>query len=86
MSEITLLLDAISSGESHASEDLLPLIYDELRRLAVGRMAGEAAGHTLQPTALMHEAWLRLVNIRVVQRGYERSLHILGQRFGQPDI
>jgi RNA polymerase sigma factor (TIGR02999 family) len=62
MSDITLLLDAISRGESHASEDLLPLIYDELRRLATARMAGEAAGQTLQPTALVHEAWLRLVN------------------------
>jgi RNA polymerase sigma factor (TIGR02999 family) len=62
MSEITLLLDAISRGESRASEDLLPLIYDELRRLAAARMAGEAAGQTLQPTALVHEAWLRLVN------------------------
>lgn len=62
MSDITLLLDAISRGESRASEDLLPLIYDELRRLATARMAGEAAGQTLQPTALVHEAWLRLVN------------------------
>ena len=63
MSEITLLLDAIARGESRASEDLLPLIYDELRRLAAARMAGEAAGQTtLQPTALVHEAWLRLVN------------------------
>jgi RNA polymerase sigma factor (TIGR02999 family) len=62
MSDITLLLDAISNGESRASEDLLPLIYDELRRLAAARMAGEAAGQTLQPTALVHEAWLKLVN------------------------
>jgi len=62
MSEITLMLDAIARGESRASEDLLPLIYDELRRLAAARMAGEAAGQTLQPTALVHEAWLRLVN------------------------
>ena len=62
MSDITLLLDAISRGESRASEDLLPLIYEELRRLAAARMAGEAAGQTLQPTALVHEAWLRLVN------------------------
>ncbi len=62
MSDITLLLEAISRGESRASEDLLPLIYEELRRLAAARMAGEAAGQTLQPTALVHEAWLRLVN------------------------
>ncbi len=61
MSEITLILDAISRGQSQASEDLLPLVYDELRRLASARMAGEAAGQTLQPTALVHEAWLQLV-------------------------
>lgn len=60
MSDITLLLDAISCGEGRASEELLPLVYDELRRLAAVRMAGEAAGQTLQPTALVHEAWLRL--------------------------
>lgn len=61
MSDITLLLEAIADGESQASEELLPLVYDELRQLAAARMAGEAAGHTLQPTALVHEAWLRLV-------------------------
>jgi RNA polymerase sigma factor (TIGR02999 family) len=61
MSDITLVLDAINRGERQASEELLPLVYDELRRLASARMAGEAAGQTLQPTALVHEAWLRLV-------------------------
>jgi RNA polymerase sigma factor (TIGR02999 family) len=61
MSDITLVLDAISRGEDEASEKLLPLIYDELRRLAGERMSREAAGHTLQPTALVHEAWLRLM-------------------------
>jgi RNA polymerase sigma factor (TIGR02999 family) len=61
MSDITLALEAIGRGESQASEDLLPLVYDELRRLATARMAEEAAGQTLQPTALVHEAWLRLV-------------------------
>jgi len=60
MKEITLMLDAISAGDSRASEQLLPVVYDELRRLAGIRMAQEAAGHTLQPTALVHEAWLRL--------------------------
>lgn len=60
MSEITLMLEAISAGDSQASEQLLPLVYDELRRLAAARLAHEAAGHTLQPTALVHEAWLRL--------------------------
>jgi RNA polymerase sigma factor (TIGR02999 family) len=62
MSDITLLLDAIARGESGAAEDFLPLVYDELRRLAAARMMGNAAGQTLQPTALVHEAWLRLVN------------------------
>jgi RNA polymerase sigma factor (TIGR02999 family) len=61
MSDITLMLKAVECGEATASEDLLPLVYDELRRLAAARMAHEAAGHTLQPTALVHEAWLRLV-------------------------
>lgn len=61
VSDLTLILDAVSRGEQTASEDLLPLVYDELRRLASAQMAGEAAGQTLQPTALVHEAWLRLV-------------------------
>jgi RNA polymerase sigma factor (TIGR02999 family) len=61
MSDITLVLQAIERGEAKASEDLLPLVYEELRRLAAARMAQEAAGQTLQPTALVHEAWLQLV-------------------------
>ena len=60
MSAITLMLQAVGRGESRASEDLLPLVYDELRHLAEARMAQESAGQTLQPTALVHEAWLRL--------------------------
>jgi len=62
MSEITLVLQAIGRGENRASEELLPLVYEELRRLAAARMARESAGHTLQPTALVHEAWMRLVS------------------------
>ena len=58
--EITLILQAADQGNSGASDALLPLVYDELRRLATARMAQEAAGQTLQPTALVHEAWLRL--------------------------
>ena len=61
MSDLTLILQAVGRGEKQASEELLPLVYVELRRLAVARMARESAGHTLQPTALVHEAWLRLV-------------------------
>lgn len=62
MSEITQTLDAIRRGESKAAEELLPLMYDELRRLAAAKMALEAPGQTLQPTALVHEAWLRLTS------------------------
>jgi RNA polymerase sigma factor (TIGR02999 family) len=61
MSEATILLDALAQGKEHAAEELLPLVYEELRRLAAAHMARELPGHTLQPTALVHEAWLRLV-------------------------
>jgi RNA polymerase sigma factor (TIGR02999 family) len=61
MSDITLILDAINGGKRQASEELLPLVYEELRKLATARMARESAGQTLQPTALVHEAWLRLI-------------------------
>lgn len=60
MSDITHILDRVQRGDSKAAEELLPLVYVELRRLAAQKMANEAAGHTLQPTALVHEAWLRL--------------------------
>lgn len=59
-SEVTEILDAIAAGDPHAAESLLPLVYEELRRLAVARLAQEKAGQTLQPTALVHEAYLRL--------------------------
>lgn len=61
MSDVTLILKAARRGDSRVMEDLLPLVYGELRQLAAVRMARESAGHTLQPTALVHEAWLRLV-------------------------
>jgi RNA polymerase sigma factor (TIGR02999 family) len=61
MSDITRILQAIGRGDNHAAEDLFPLIYDELRHLAVSRMAREQPGQTLQATAVVHEAWLRLV-------------------------
>ena len=61
MSDVTRLLDAAAAGDRQAAADLLPLVYDELRRLAAARMAGESPEHTLQPTALVHEAYLRLV-------------------------
>ena len=61
MPEITQLLDAAAAGDRRAAADLLPLVYDELRKLAAARMAAEAPGHTLNATALVHEAYLRLV-------------------------
>jgi len=61
MSDVTRILDRAQQGDPHAAEELLPFVYEELRKLAAARMANEAAGHTLQPTALVHEAWLRLV-------------------------
>jgi RNA polymerase sigma factor (TIGR02999 family) len=61
VSDVTQLLNAIDRGDRLAAAQLLPLVYDELRRLAAARLAAEPAGHTLQPTALVHEAYLRLV-------------------------
>src|SRR5215467_15224919 len=61
MSSATVMLTAIEAGDSKAAEQLLVLVYDELRRLAASKLAQEAPGQTLQPTALVHEAWLRLV-------------------------
>jgi RNA polymerase sigma factor (TIGR02999 family) len=61
MSDATLLLTAVKEGDSKAAEDLLVLVYDELRRLAASKLAHEAPGQTLQPTALVHEVWMRLV-------------------------
>ena len=60
MSEVTQLLSAIDAGDPKAADQLLPLVYEELRRLANVRMANEKAGQTLQPTALVHEAWLKI--------------------------
>ncbi len=61
MSDVTRILSAIENGEAAATSELLPLVYDELRRIAAHKMSAESANHTLQPTALVHEAWLRLV-------------------------
>src|SRR4051794_22692127 len=61
MADVTRLLDDAAAGDRRAAADLLPLVYDELRGLAAARMAAEAPDHTLQPTALVHEAYLRLV-------------------------
>ena len=61
MSSVTRLIEAVQKGDRQAAADLLPLVYDELRKLAAARMAAEAPGHTLDATALVHEAYLRLV-------------------------
>ena len=60
MGDLTLILQEMEHGDPRAADQLLPLVYDELRRLAAQKMARESAGQTLQPTALVHEAWLRL--------------------------
>ncbi len=61
MNDVTQILEAAGRGDPHAAEELLPIVYDELRRLAAQRLAAEGPGNTLQPTALVHEAYLRLI-------------------------
>jgi RNA polymerase sigma factor (TIGR02999 family) len=63
MSDVTRMLDRAQAGDPRAAEELLPLVYEELRKLAAQRLAHEMSGQTLQPTALVHEAWLRLVGV-----------------------
>src|SRR5512147_3204842 len=77
MSQATLLLTAVKEGDPKAADELLELVYQELRRLATHRMAQEPPGQTLQPTALVHEAWLRLVG-----SDEERSWNSRGHFFG----
>jgi hypothetical protein len=67
MSEVTRILSAIEQGDAHAAEQLLPLVYDELRKLAAHKLAQEQPGQTLQATALVHEAYLRLVDVEQAQ-------------------
>jgi RNA polymerase sigma factor (TIGR02999 family) len=67
MSEVTRILSAIEGGDPHAAGQLLPLVYDELRKLAAQKLAQERPGQTLQATALVHEAYLRLVDVEVAQ-------------------
>jgi RNA polymerase sigma factor (TIGR02999 family) len=73
MSEVTRILDQIQQGDRHAAEQLLPLVYDELRKLAAQKLAHERPGQTLQPTALVHEAYLRLVDVEQVQHWDSRG-------------
>jgi len=73
MSEVTQILSAIEQGDPCAAERLLPLVYTELRKLAAQKMAQEAPGHTLQATALVHEAYLRLVDVEQAQHWNSRG-------------
>jgi RNA polymerase sigma factor (TIGR02999 family) len=76
MSDITRILESIEHGDPRAADELLPLVYEELRKLAAARMAQENPGHTLQPTALVHEAWLRLVGDENVR--WDGRAHFFG--------
>src|SRR5215813_4137694 len=73
MSDVTRILSAIEAGEPHAAQQLLPLVYDELRKLAAQRLAQEKPGQTLQATALVHEAYLRLVDVDRAQHWNSRG-------------
>src|SRR3989440_9212932 len=73
MNEVTRILSAIERGDSHAAGQLLPLVYDELRKLAAQRLASEKPGHTLQATALVHEAYVRLVDVEQAQQWNSRG-------------
>lgn len=73
MNDVTRILSAIEQGDSQAAEQLLPMVYDELRRLATAKMAHEKPGQTLQATALVHEVYLRLVETERVQRWESRG-------------
>ncbi len=77
MTDVTRILSAIEDGDAQASEQLLPLVYDELRKLAAAKMAQEAPGQTLQATALVHEAYMRLVDV-----GKARHWNSRGHFFG----
>jgi len=74
MSDVTRILDRAREGDPRAAEELLPLVYDELRRVAAARMSNGSAGNTLQPTALVHEAWLRLVGPQG-DKNYQNRAH-----------
>jgi len=77
VSNVTQILDAIQHGDPKAADELLPLVYQELRRLAASKMASETPGQTLQPTALVHEAWLRLVG-NDGQAQFQNRAHFFG--------
>jgi RNA polymerase sigma factor (TIGR02999 family) len=76
VSEVTRILTAIEQGDAKSTDELLPVVYNELRRLAAYKMANEPAGHTLQPTALVHEAWLKLVDSP--SQSWQNRAHFFG--------
>ena len=78
MSDVTRILSQIESGDPSAAEQLLPLVYDELRKLAAARLAQEKPGQTLQATALVHEAYLRLVGSRNREQSWNNRGHFFG--------
>jgi RNA polymerase sigma factor (TIGR02999 family) len=77
VSDFTRILDAAKNGDPKAAEELLPLVYEELRNLAAQKMASEQPGQTLQPTALVHEAWLRLIG-KDGQAQFKNRAHFFG--------
>ena len=77
MGDVTRILSAIEQGQPHAADDLLPIVYEELRKLATHRMAQEQPGQTLQPTALVHEAYMRLVDVEKAGQWKSRG-HFFG--------
>ena len=76
MSEVTRILTAVERGDATSTDELLPLVYQELRRMAAHKMSAEPAGHTLQPTALVHEAWLKLVDSP--SQSWQNRAHFFG--------
>ena len=75
MTTVTHILSTIEQGDPHAAEQLFPLVYDELRKMAAQKMAEEAPGHMLQATALVHDAYLRLVDVEYVNTISSSSRH-----------
>ena len=80
MNNVTLIIQAVAKGEASATDDLLPVIYSDLKRLASSRLANERAGHTLQPTALVHEAYMRLVGSNQILGKTEHTFTALRRR------
>ena len=76
MHQVTKILESVENGDVDAAEQLFPIVYDELRRIAISKMSAESAGHTLQATALVHEAWLRLIGSGSFS--YQNRAHFFG--------